>query len=137
MAAPAMAVLARRLHINVGLAVRDGDDMVYLESVRFNAKGSQRSVVSGQRVPIELTALGRAWLAVSPQSERQSFMEQLKAKRRKRWRILQKEIIEAAASIERRGYCARHALTLLAASDPCDQRQRNHRRAKGICRCCS
>jgi DNA-binding IclR family transcriptional regulator len=104
-AAPAMAVLARRLHINVGLAVRDGDDMVYLESVRFNEKGSQRSVVSGQRVPIELTALGRAWLAVSPRFERQSFMEQLKAKRRKRWRLLQREITESAISIERHGYC--------------------------------
>jgi DNA-binding IclR family transcriptional regulator len=79
--------------------------MVYLESIRFNTKGSQRSVVSGQRVPIELTALGRAWLAVAPQSERQSFMEQLKAKRRNRWRLLQKEIIEAATSIKRRGYC--------------------------------
>lgn len=105
MAAPAMAALARRLHINVGLAVRDGDDMVYLESIRFNAKGSQRSVVSGQRVPIELTALGRAWLAAAPESERQSFMELLKAKRHKRWSLLQKEIIEAATSIERRGYC--------------------------------
>ena len=105
MAAPAMAALARRLHINVGLAVRDGDDMVYLESIRFKAKGSQRSVVSGQRVPIELTALGRAWLAAAPESERQSFMELLKAKRHKRWSLLQKEIIEAATSIERRGYC--------------------------------
>ncbi len=104
-ATPPMTALARRLRINVGLAVRDGDDMVYLESVRFNAKGSQRSVVSGQRVPVELTALGRAWLAVAPQSERQAFMEQLKVKRHKRWRLLRKEIIEAATSIERRGYC--------------------------------
>jgi DNA-binding IclR family transcriptional regulator len=104
-AAPAMAALARRLHINVGLAVRDGDDMVYLESVRFNEKGSQRSVVSGQRVPIELTALGRAWLAAAPPSERRSFMAQLKLKRRKRWRLLEKEIVDAVTSIERRGYC--------------------------------
>lgn len=104
-AAPAMTALARRLRINVGLAVRDGDEMVYLESTRFNAKGSQRSVVSGQRVPIELTALGRAWLAIAPQSERQVFMEQLKVRRRKRWRLLRGEIAEAAASIERHGYC--------------------------------
>ncbi|HEY4141183.1 MAG TPA: IclR family transcriptional regulator [Pseudolabrys sp.] len=104
-ATPAMTALARRLHINVGLAVRDGDDMVYLESVRFNTKGSQRSVVSGQRVPIELTALGRAWLAAAPTSERRSFMSQLRMKRRKRWRLLEKEIAEATTSIERRGYC--------------------------------
>ena len=104
-ATPAMTALARRLRINVGLAVRDGDDMVYLESVRFNTKGAQRAVVSGQRVPVELTALGRAWLAAAPEFERQAFMKQLKVKRRKRWRLLQNEIVEAATSIERHGYC--------------------------------
>lgn len=104
-ATPGMTVLARRLRINVGLAVRDGDDMVYLESVRFNHKGAQRSVVSGQRVPIELTALGRAWLAVAPEAERKTFMAQLKVKRRKRWRKLEKEFAEAATSVERYGYC--------------------------------
>jgi len=105
MATPLMTALARRLRINVGLAVRDGDEMVYLESVRFNAKGSQRSVVSGQRVPIELTALGRAWLAAAPETERMALMTQLKVKRRKRWRFLEKEIAEAAACIEKHGYC--------------------------------
>lgn len=104
-ALPPMTALARRLRINVGLAMRDGEDMVYLESVRFNAKGAQRSVVSGQRVPIELTALGRAWLAVAPVAERAALMAQWKAKRRTRWRKLEQEIAEAAASIARKGYC--------------------------------
>lgn len=102
---PPMTALARRLRINVGLALRDGEDMVYLESVRFNAKGAQRSVVSGQRVPIELTALGRAWLAVAPPAERAALLAQWKAKRRTRWRKLEQEIGEAAASIARKGYC--------------------------------
>ncbi len=104
-ATPLMTALARRLRINVGLAVRDGDEMVYLESVRFNAKGSQRSVVSGQRVPIELTALGRAWLAVAPENERETLLAQLKVRRRKRWRVLEKEITDAAVCIKRHGYC--------------------------------
>ena len=104
-ALPPMTALARRLRINVGLAVRDGEDMVYLESVRFNAKGAQRSVVSGQRVPIELTALGRAWLAVAPPSERVALMAQWRAKRRTRWRKLEQEIAEAATSVARKGYC--------------------------------
>jgi DNA-binding IclR family transcriptional regulator len=104
-ATPAMTALARRLRINVGLAVRDGDEMVYLESVRFNAKGAQRSVVSGQRVPIELTALGRAWLAVAPDGERKAAMAQLRLRRHKRWRLLEREIADAAAAIARHGYC--------------------------------
>ena len=104
-ATPPMTALARRLRINVGLAVRDGDEMVYLESVRFNTKGSQRSVVSGQRVPIELTALGRAWLAVAPEIERKTLLAQLRVKRHKRWRKLETEVGEAAAHVKLNGYC--------------------------------
>ena len=104
-ATPPMTALARRLRINVGLAVRDGDEMVYLESARFNARGAQRSVVSGQRVPIELTALGRAWLAIAPDAERKALIAQWKTKRRKRWRQLEKEIAEAENSIAQRGWC--------------------------------
>lgn len=104
-ATPPMTALARRLRINVGLAARDCDEMVYLESVRFNPRGAERSIVSGHRVPIELTALGRAWLAAAPKTERAALMAQWKAKRRTRWRKLEREIAEAAASIERRGYC--------------------------------
>ena len=105
LATPLMTALARRLRINVGLAVRDGDEMVYLELVRFNTKGSQRSVVSGQRVPIELTALGRAWLAVAPAAERKALIARSKLRRRKRWRKLEKEIAEAAAWVKQYGYC--------------------------------
>lgn len=105
LATPPMTALARRLRINVGLAVRDGEEMVYLESVRFNDKGAQRSVVSGHRVPIEATALGRAWLAVAPRSERAALMMQWKTKRRERWRKLEREIAEAASSIHDKGYC--------------------------------
>jgi len=105
LATPPMTALARRLRINVGLALRDGDEMVYLESVRFNSRGSQRSVVSGQRVPIELTALGRAWIAAATRADRGAFMARLRVRRRSRWRQLKREIDEAVHSVARRGYC--------------------------------
>lgn len=101
---PPMAALARRLRINVGLAVRDGDEMVYLDSARFNTRGAQRSIVPGHRVPIELTALGRAWLAVGPKADVAVLMAQWKA-RRTRWRRLEREIADAAASVHGKGYC--------------------------------
>ncbi|MBI1201832.1 MAG: helix-turn-helix domain-containing protein [Rhodopseudomonas sp.] len=104
-ATPLMATLARRLRINVGLAVRDCDEMVYLESIRFNAKASQRRVVSGHRVPIELTSLGRAYLAVAPEADRAALMAQLKARRLRRWAGIEQDIAEAAASVARKGYC--------------------------------
>jgi DNA-binding IclR family transcriptional regulator len=104
-AAPLMQGLARRLRINVGLAVRDGDEMVYLESFRFNARASQRLVVSGHRVPIELTALGRAWFAVAGEPDRSALLARLKARGRKRWPAIEASITEATLSVEQRGFC--------------------------------
>jgi len=105
LAAPLMRTLARRLRINVGLAVRDCEEMVYLESFRFNARASQRFVVSGHRVPIELTALGHAYLAAATEPYRSALVARLKAKGRKRWPSIERDIAEAALSIERRGFC--------------------------------
>jgi DNA-binding IclR family transcriptional regulator len=63
-AGPLIREIAQKHHINVGLAAADREEMVYLESVRYNQRVSLRNIVSGQRVPMELTSLGRAhaWL---------------------------------------------------------------------------
>ena len=37
--------------------------MVYLESIRYSRRVAFRNVVSGQRMPMELTSLGRVYLA--------------------------------------------------------------------------
>jgi DNA-binding IclR family transcriptional regulator len=60
LAGPLMRTEAEQRKINVGLAVADGDEMVYLESVRYSHRVAWRNVVAGQRAPMELTSLGRA-----------------------------------------------------------------------------
>lgn len=105
-ATPMMTAVARRLRVNVGLAVCDHDEMVYLESVRMNARGAERSIVSGHRVPIELTSLGRAYLAVIPESQRAALLSRIKRRRRNTaWPQLEREIADAAGHIARKGYC--------------------------------
>jgi len=47
---------AESKRIDVGLAAPDRDEMVYLESIRYSRKVAFRNVVSGQRVPMELTS---------------------------------------------------------------------------------
>lgn len=124
-AQPPMTVLARRLRINVGLAVRDGEEMVYLESARFNARGAERSIVPGHRVPIELTALGRAWLAVAPKADRAALLAQWRARRRTRFRRVEREIAEAATSVAGEGFCFaswQPQVVALAAPIVCDGR---------------
>lgn len=104
-AGPLMRSEAQRLNINVGLAVADGDEMVYLESVRYSRRVSWRNVVAGQRVPMELTSLGRAWLAVAPPDLRRSLMDQFRDRRGAGWTALESEIESAIQCVQQQGYC--------------------------------
>lgn len=103
-AGPLMRALAESQRINVGLAAPDRDEMVYLESIRYSRRIALRHVVAGQRVPMELTSLGRAYLAVTPESRRQALLQRFK-QRRTQWAPVAAAIEEARLSVQTRGYC--------------------------------
>lgn len=105
-AAPRMRQAAEENKINVGLAAPDRDEMVYLESIRYNRRPSLRSVVSGQRVPMELTSLGRAYLASAPEAKRKALLAHFRQARRASWRDLDAEISAAIESVAQRDFCA-------------------------------
>ena len=100
-----MRTEAQQRKINVGLAVADGDEMVYLESVRYSRRVAWRNVVAGQRVPIELTSLGRAWLSAAPEEVRGAWMTQFRERRVSGRRALEREIDAAIASVQQHGFC--------------------------------
>ncbi len=77
----------------------------YLESVRYSRKVSLRSVVAGQRVPIELTSLGRAYLAALPDAARDAWIAAMEARRPGHGRALLDDIDAARASVRASGYC--------------------------------
>ena len=104
-AGPLMRSEAEQIKINVGLAISDRDEMVYLESVRYSRRVAWRNVVAGQRVPMELTSLGRAWLSAATEPQRRSLMEQFRARRSSGSRELARQIAEAIDSVRRHGYC--------------------------------
>ncbi|MBN3766569.1 IclR family transcriptional regulator [Burkholderia sp. Ac-20365] len=104
-AAPMMRDTAQRLHINVGIAGADCDEMVYLESVRYSPRASLRTVVSGQRVPMELTSLGRAWLAMQSPGDFMSMVERFRRRKQSGWAALEKDIADAVRAVHRLGYC--------------------------------
>ncbi len=104
-AAPLMRAAAQAHRINVGLAAPDRDEMVYLESIRYNPRPSLRSVVSGQRVPMELTSLGRAYLAGAAPERRDALLEHLRRVRETQWPQLGPEILRSIDAVARRGYC--------------------------------
>ena len=105
-AVPLMHEVSARLKVNVGLASPDRADMIYLESIRYHRKVSLRTVVAGQRVPIELTSLGRAYLGRLDASERQELLVRLKrAHSAAAWRSISAGIGEALAELGHSGYC--------------------------------
>ncbi|MCX2861753.1 IclR family transcriptional regulator [Paucibacter sp. PLA-PC-4] len=102
---PLMRSEAEKRKINIGLAVADREDMVYLESVRFSRRVAWRNVVAGQRVPMELTSLGRAWLAAASHEERQRLLMRFRERRHPGWRELSREIAAGIDSVRTLGYC--------------------------------
>ena len=105
-AAPLMRQVAEARRINVGLAAPDRDEMVYLESIRYNRRPSLRTVTSGQRVPMELTSLGRAYLASAPEAKRKALLAHFREARASQWRAVGAEITHAIESVAREGFCA-------------------------------
>lgn len=104
-AAPLMRALAEREHINVGLACPDRDEMVYLESIRYNRRLALRKVVSGQRVPMELTSLGQAYLA-TVSAERYQLLEPIfKRRNGRQWKEIKLAIEASKLCMKANGYC--------------------------------
>jgi DNA-binding IclR family transcriptional regulator len=60
-AGPLMREFALENNVSISLAMRDGTDMVYLETYRSQSRVSVQLTV-GSRVPIATTAIGRAFM---------------------------------------------------------------------------
>ena len=105
-AAPMMQKLAERERLNVGLAAPDRDEMVYLESIRYNRRVALRNVVSGQRIPMELTSLGRAYLATLAEPERAALMQGFRRRRPAQWPALKAQIQDAIGQVQAQDFCA-------------------------------
>jgi DNA-binding IclR family transcriptional regulator len=104
-AAPLMRALAESRRINVGLAAPDRGEMVYLESIRYSRRAAFRNVVSGQRVPMELTSLGRAYLATASAARCAALYRVFEARRGRQWPALRAQIEQAIEAVQASGHC--------------------------------
>ncbi|MFD1710536.1 IclR family transcriptional regulator [Ottowia sp. GY511] len=105
LALPLMRGLAEGRRINVGLAIADQTDMVYLDSVRWSRMGLFRRLVPGSRIPIAITSLGRAHLAGLTATERTALLARLAPEYGADWRRVAASIRQSSAQIKRMGYC--------------------------------
>lgn len=105
-AAPGMRALAEKLRINVGLASPDDDEMVYLESIRYSRRISLRNVVSGQRIPMATTSLGRAYLASLAIGDFNDWIHAFRTHENLKDDTLIHQIQEARVNVSQNGFCA-------------------------------
>ena len=103
---PLMQSVGRQMRVNVGLAVADHDDMIYLENLPFGPKASLRKIVVGQRVPMALTALGRAYLSTLDEKALSQILPKLKSRHRRDWDKLHPQIVADMRMTQTLGYCA-------------------------------
>ena len=71
-----LAEIAALVPGTIGLAARDGLEMVYLDYARAAHVLSLHSTI-GSRVPLAETAAGRAWIIAQPRSEQESVLASL------------------------------------------------------------
>lgn len=106
-ALPLMRKVAEAGKVNVGLAVGDQLEMVYLASIRHSRDSVSRTrrVVPGTRVPMELTALGLSWLAIQPVGVREDLLAGIAARQGEAWAGMRAQVLRSIAQAQRRGFC--------------------------------
>ncbi|WP_052401734.1 IclR family transcriptional regulator [Muricoccus aerilatus] len=105
LAAPLMRALSEETQASTSLGKRDGLLMVYVEHV------SPRTAVAlqlevGSRLPLALTAMGRAWYARSGEAEREAIDRDLAARQPGEWPAIRDGLREAVAMQEELGFTA-------------------------------
>ncbi|QIL80174.1 helix-turn-helix domain-containing protein [Diaphorobacter sp. HDW4A] len=119
MALPHMRALAEGRRVNVGLAVADRSEMVYLDSVRLSRLGIFRRLSPGSRIPIAQTSLGCAYLAGMAPVQRRLLLDRLKREHGASWPPLKAHVERSLESISERGFCgAQWAAGMAAVATP-------------------
>lgn len=104
-ALPLMRGLAEGRRINVGLAVLDRTEMVYLDSVRLSRMGVFRRLVPGSRIPAAVTSLGHAYMASMTAPDRRALFRQLSREHGDGWPALRRQIDTGIRQVGAQGYC--------------------------------
>ena len=104
-AAPLMRALSEETNASTSLGKRDGLMMLYVEHV------SPRTAVAlqlevGSRLPLALTAMGRAWYARSTAADQAAVDREIAARQPAEWPAIREGLREAVAMQERLGFTA-------------------------------
>ncbi|MBC7803345.1 MAG: IclR family transcriptional regulator [Candidatus Parcubacteria bacterium] len=105
-ARPHMGALAESSGGSVYLGVREGQEMVVIETCRANSSVLTVRLDVGSRLPMATSALGRAYLASLDAAQRPRLLEQLQAAGESDWPKLSSGIDASMLDAAAYGYCA-------------------------------
>lgn len=103
-ARPYMQELADFSHATVSLGMRDRLSMIYVENCRSQAALTLRLDV-GARIPIALTAMGRAYLAEVSDGERAHILERVRELDEYKWPAIEAGVARAIEEYRSFGCC--------------------------------
>lgn len=101
---PYMQELADFSHATVSLGMRDRLSMIYVENCRSQAALTLRLDV-GTRIPIALTAMGRAYLAEVSSSERNHILERVRELDEYKWPAIYAGVMRSVEEYQTLGCC--------------------------------
>lgn len=108
LARPLMQQLADETGTMVALGTPERRSMIYVEACRSEAIMTLRLSV-GSRIPMATTAMGRSYLALCSEAERQALMERFRRAHPEDWPRVQEGIRRALASHAELGCCVSFA----------------------------
>jgi DNA-binding IclR family transcriptional regulator len=103
-ARPYMQELADFSHATVSLGMRDRLSMIYVENCRSQAALTLRLDV-GARIPIALTAMGRAYLAETSNTERNDILDRVRELDETKWPAIHEGVMRSVEEYQRLGCC--------------------------------
>ena len=104
-ARPHLAALADAAGASVHLSVRDGLDMLVIETLRPHTALITSRIDVGARMSIATSAAGRAYLAILPADDRRELLARLRAASGENWAALEPRIAAGLEEHARLGYC--------------------------------
>lgn len=103
-ARPIMTELAETNNLHVTLGTRDQLMILNIETCEGHGLVGLR-LPSGSRVPMAITAIGKAYLAAVSDDERSKILSEIRKQHGSEWRTIEKSIERAIREIGERGFC--------------------------------
>jgi DNA-binding IclR family transcriptional regulator len=101
-----LAGLAETAGANVHLGVRDGLDILLIDTLRPKSALILSRMDIGSRMSIATSAAGRAYLAALPADQRTELLSEIQTASGDAWPAVQQRLADALAEYARAGYCS-------------------------------